>query len=241
MDLEPDVILAIGVRHGASGNSTDFDLFRSAERIVAVGPDVEIFENIPGLDVAVMADELRTTELLDERVRSEQEPERYSERREWAQSNASRIRELRRTNLQSASEVPGKVRPLALLDAVDTGLEKLGGGLITTEQFAVPLECVNEKAGGGSVDYIRPAGGSEGFGMGAPLGAKLAAPDKPVIGLVGRRFRVLLRLCALDGSASPDSCLVRHCEQWCLRDRRRCVWWRRGHHAHNWRLRRCCP
>lgn len=184
-DLQADAIVAVGVRHGASGNPTDFDLFKSAERIVAVGPDVEIFENIPGLDVAVMADELRSAEMLQELVQSEQEPERYSERREWARHNAARLRTERRTNLQSPDEIPGKVRPLALLDAVDAGLEKLGGGLITTEQFAVPLECVNEKPDGGSVDYIRPAGGSEGFGMGAPLGAKLAAPDKPVVGLVG--------------------------------------------------------
>jgi benzoylformate decarboxylase len=77
------------------------------------------------------------------------------------------------------------VRPLAILEAIDAGLESMGGGLITTEQFAVPMECVPAKEDGGSVDYIRPAGGSEGFGMGAPLGAKLGAPDKPVVGLVG--------------------------------------------------------
>lgn len=185
VDLQPDAIVAIGVRHGGSGKPADYELFRSAKRIVAVGPDVEIFENIPGLDLAVMADELRTAERLLELVQSEQEPHRYSERREWARHSAAKLRAARRKNLQAADEIPGKVRPLALLDAVDDGLEKLGGGLITTEQFAVPLECVNEKPDGGSVDYIRPAGGSEGFGMGAPLGAKLAAPDRPVVGLVG--------------------------------------------------------
>lgn len=185
VELEPDVIVAIGVRHGGSGKPADFELFRSAKRIVAIGPDVEIFENIPGLDVAVMADERRTVERLEQLVQSEREPGVYSERREWAHKNAARLRADRRKNLQSSDEVSGRVRPLALLDAVDSGLEKLGGGLITTEQFAVPLECVNEKPDGGSVTYIRPAGGSEGFGMGAPLGAKLAAPDRPVVGLVG--------------------------------------------------------
>ncbi|KAA1301501.1 MAG: thiamine pyrophosphate-binding protein, partial [SAR202 cluster bacterium] len=40
VDLEPDAILAIGVRHGASGNPNDFDLFKTAKKIVAVGPDV---------------------------------------------------------------------------------------------------------------------------------------------------------------------------------------------------------
>jgi benzoylformate decarboxylase len=184
VDLDPDVIMAIGVRHGGSGRPTDYALFEKAKRVVAVGPDIEIFENIPGLDMAVYADELRTLERLEELVKSESEPERYDSRREWARKEAARLRADRRRSLQGGPET-GKVRPLALLDAVDGGLERLGGGLITTEQFAVPLECVLEKDGGGSVTYIRPAGGSEGFGMGAPMGAKLAAPDKPVIGLVG--------------------------------------------------------
>ena len=37
----------------------------------------------------------------------------------------------------------------------------------------------------GNNQYIRPAGGSEGYGVGAAIGAKLGAPDKPVVGLVG--------------------------------------------------------
>ena len=71
------------------------------------------------------------------------------------------------------------------MDALDLALERLGGGLVTTEQFATPLDCVCDKDGGGANTYIRPAGGSEGYGIGAALGAKLAAPDKPVVGLVG--------------------------------------------------------
>lgn len=185
IDLDPDHIVAVGVRHGGSGKPTDFDAFKNAKKVVAVGPDVEIFENIPGLDLAIMADEARTIERLAELVRSEYEPARYDARRKRAYENARRLRDERRAALQPSAEIPGHVRPLALLDAVDAGLEKLGGGLITTEQFAVPLENVSKKPDGGSNIYIRPAGGSEGYGMGAPLGAKLAAPDKPVVGIVG--------------------------------------------------------
>ena len=185
MDLEPDAIVAIGVRHGASGAPTDFDAFKSAKKIVAVGPDVEIFENIPGLDLAIMADESRVIERLAALAASEYDSNAYDERRKTSLEAALVLRNGRRTALQSATEIPGYVRPLALLDAVDAGLEKLGGGIITTEQFAVPLEDVHAKPNGGSNTYIRPAGGSEGYGMGAPLGAKLAAPDKPVVGMVG--------------------------------------------------------
>ena len=185
IDLEPDAIIAIGVRHGGSGNAADFNLFKSAKKIVAIGSDVEIFENIPGLDLAIMADESRTLERLAELANREYESKGYDDRRTAALANALRLKTERRMALQSATEIPGYVRPLALLDAVDQGLENLGGGLITTEQFAVPLENVHAKTDGGNNIYIRPAGGSEGYGMGAPLGAKLAAPDKPVVGMVG--------------------------------------------------------
>jgi benzoylformate decarboxylase len=185
MDLEPDAIVAIGVRHGASGSSADFDAFKSAKKIVAVGPDVEIFENIPGLDLAIFADESRVIERLAALAASEYDSTAYDDRRKTSLEAALTLRNDRRTALQSVREIPGYVRPLALLDAVDAGLEKLGGGIITTEQFAVPLEDVHAKPNGGSNTYIRPAGGSEGYGMGAPLGAKFAAPDKPVVGMVG--------------------------------------------------------
>ena len=84
-----------------------------------------------------------------------------------------------------APKQEGRVRPLVLIDALDAELERIGGGIITTEQFAAPFDCVAAKDGGGSVTYIRPAGGSEGYGIGAAIGAKLAAPDSPVVGLVG--------------------------------------------------------
>jgi benzoylformate decarboxylase len=94
------------------------------------------------------------------------------------------MRESRRARLMPKPEA-GKVRPAVLLDALQDSLEQAGGGFVTTEQFAAPLDSVSERAGGGSTVYLRPAGNSEGYGMAAPIGAKLAAPDRPVVGLVG--------------------------------------------------------
>ena len=185
IDLQPDHVLCIGVRHGGSGSSGDFDLFNSAKTIAAIGSDVDVFKNIPHLDLAVYADEGRTVERLNELVRSEFDLDRYDDRRAWAREQAAALKAANRNRLQPTALDPGQIGPIALLDAIDSAMEQAGGGLITTEQFAVPLECVNAKEDGGSVIYVRPAGGSEGYGMGAPLGAKLAAPDLPVIGLVG--------------------------------------------------------
>ena len=183
--LDPDHIVCIGVRHGGQGHAGDYAAFAAAGRVVALGSDPATLKNIPGLDHAVLADEHRSLERLEELTLSESTPGRYDERRQRALAVASELRSGRRRKTEPGESQPNTVRPMAMLDALDLALEKMGGGLITTEQFAAPLDCVQEKAGGGSNTYIRPASGSEGYGIGAPIGAKLAAPDKPVVGLVG--------------------------------------------------------
>ena len=180
---DPDVIVAIGSRHGGSGAASDYDGFSTAKQVIAIGSDAEHFTNMPGLDLAILGDEFRSLERLEQMVLSEYEPARYDERRKHARSVANELRAARR-GLISRSEA-GRVSSAALLDALDGSLESMGGGIITTEQFATPLDAVNPKEGGGANIYLRPASGSEGYGMGAVMGAKLAAPDQPVVGLVG--------------------------------------------------------
>ena len=58
--LGPDLILCVGVRHTGSGKPEDFRPFIEAQRVIAIGSDVDNLKNIPGLDFAVMADERRT-------------------------------------------------------------------------------------------------------------------------------------------------------------------------------------
>ena len=72
-----------------------------------------------------------------------------------------------------------------LIDTLDEELERVGGGVMTFESPSTSFDCVQSKEGGGNNIYIRSAGGSEGYGIGAAIGAKLAAPDTPVVGLVG--------------------------------------------------------
>ena len=182
-DIDPDLILCFGVRHNGSGTADDYAAFFNAERVIAVGPDVENLQNIPGLDLAVLADEKRTAQRLVEV--SDASRDELADRRAWAREEAASLRARRRDAAQSVARQPGKVRPYVLADALDKTLERFGGGLVTIEQFPVSQDILENTADAGNNEYIRPAGGSEGYGMGAAIGAKLGAPEKPVVGLVG--------------------------------------------------------
>ena len=182
-DIDPDLILCWGVRHNGAGTPDDYAAFFNAERTIAVGSDVANLENIPGLDLAVLADEKRTAERLLEMTESSQDE--LGGRRAWAREEAAALRARRRDAAQRVSAQQGKVRPYVLADALDNALELMGGGLVTIEQFAVAQDLLENSGEPGNNVYIRPAGGSEGYGVGAAIGAKLGAPDKPVVGLVG--------------------------------------------------------
>ena len=183
--LDPDLIVCLGVRHGGNGRLDDYQPFTAARRVMAIGPDIENFENLPGLELAVMADERRTLARLQGLMQQEATPGCYEERRNWARSQAARLRETRRQRHQNMAPQPSRVRPLVLAQALDQALERRGGGLVMIEQFALPLDCLEGSPDAGNNVYVRPAGGSEGYGIGGAAGLKLAAPDRPVVGLVG--------------------------------------------------------
>ena len=182
-DVDPDLILCFGVRHNGAGTADDYAAFFNNARIIAVGSDVENLQNLPGLDLAVLADEKRTAQRLLELTDSPSDD--LADRRAWAREEAASLRARRRDAARSIPQQQGKVRPYVLADALDNALERIGGGLVTIEQFAVAQDILENTGDAGNNEYIRPAGGSEGYGMGAAIGAKLGAPGKPVVGLVG--------------------------------------------------------
>lgn len=185
--VKPDCVLAIGVRHVGAGIPGDYAALASADRVFALGSDVANLQNMPGLDNGIMADEGRAVGRMLELAQNAGANGAYDARRKTALDHAAALRAARRSVLQPGGDhlVNGRVRPLVLLDAIETELARIGGGIITSEQFAIQLECVAAVDDGGVNIHLRRPGESEGWGMGAAAGAKLAAPDTPVIGLVG--------------------------------------------------------
>lgn len=183
--IDPDLIVSIGARHSGAGTESDYLPFNNAGKTIAIGSDMENLKNMPGLDLAILADESRAAERLEELVQSETTPERYDERRERMRGQADGLRAERRAAIQSISPQSDRVRPWELINALDSQLERIGGGIVAIEQFAVPQDAHGGDDEPGNNVYVRPAGGSEGYGVGGTIGAKLAAPDTPVVGLVG--------------------------------------------------------
>ena len=183
--LQPDLIVCIGMRHGGGGKPGDFGTFSRAKKVIAIGPDIENVKNIPNVDLAILADECRTFERLAELASSRPTPKQFVERRAWAQERAAALRTQRLKDAQRGEARPNQVRPWLVADVLDKALERRGGGMVMIEQYVVPLDTVGGPDGGGKNVYIRAAGGSEGYGIGGAVGLKLAAPDKPVVGLVG--------------------------------------------------------
>ena len=183
--LDPDLILCVGVRHSGDGLASDFGPYAKAQKVIAVGPDLENLKNLPGLDLAVLADERRTIQRVLDAARSGSDGEGMSDRRARAREEAASLRAQRRKAAESIGPQASRIRPWVLGDTLDQALEQRGGGMVLIEQFAVPLDTLGGTGEPGNNVYIRPAGGSEGYGVGGAIGVKLGAPDRPVVGLVG--------------------------------------------------------
>jgi thiamine pyrophosphate-dependent acetolactate synthase large subunit-like protein len=184
----PDLVISLGVRHQGSGNSTDFAPFRrvgrNGGRHLALGSDLEYLTNYPGLELGSVGDEKDAVRRMLTVASADYPSSRYDERRGTTLDQATKWRESRRNAMMPPAQ-QGKVRPGVLVDAIDEGLEDLGGGYVTNEQFAASHEAVRPGLSDRTNVYLRAGGGSEGWGVGAAIGAKLAAGDDPVVGFVG--------------------------------------------------------
>ena len=187
-NFKPDLILSLGVKHQATvipgkGSETDFNLFKDTKLTIALGSDLENMRNYPGLKHGIIGDEKASIERMLSLIPNLQD-EKHKSRREQTLNVATKWRNSRRNDMMPTFE-KGKVRPGILIDAIDEALENIGGGFVTNEQFAASHEALMPGISPNNNTYIKAAGGSEGWGVGAAIGVKLAANDYPVVGYVG--------------------------------------------------------
>ena len=184
-DLDADLIVCFGVRPSGAGNLEDFSPFSKAQRIIAIGSEVSNIKNLPGVDLSVLADERRTIDRILELAADGADSDPFRDRRGRVREEAASLRARRREIVQSVGPEESRVRPWVLADTLDRSLERIGGGHIMIEQYAVSVDTLADSGEAGNNVYVWAAGGSEGYGVGAAVGLKLAAGDRPVVGLVG--------------------------------------------------------
>ena len=161
--LEADTIVCIGVRHVGTGFPEAYVPASMAQRVIAIGSDVQNLKNIQDVDLAILADERRTR----------------------AREMAAALRARRLKAAQDIEQPTPYVRPSVVPNALDEALERKGGGLVMIEQFVTPITSVGGTHDPGRNEYIYAAGGSEGYGIGGTIGLKLGAPESRVVGLIG--------------------------------------------------------
>ena len=167
---EPDVIVSLGVRHQGSGKKEDNDPFRKTKQIIALGSGLEYLKNYPGLEVGIIANEKHAISRMLEIANSDYVSEKYSERRQVSLNLVNKERTKLRDSLMPSYE-KGRVRPTKLVDAIDSELERIGGGYIANEQFAARYDAVSPGLSDQNHILMKGAGGSEGWGVGAGIGA----------------------------------------------------------------------
>ena len=181
--FNPDLLLSIGVRHQGQGVYSDLNLLNNIDMTIALGSDLDNMRNYPGLEHGIIGDEKSSIERMISLIPNLQD-EQYSVRRQQTLTIAEKWRQTRRQDMMPAYQ-KNKVRPGLVIDAIDETLESMGGGIVTNEQFAASHEALLPGINANNNSYLRAAGGSEGWGVGAAIGAKLAAEDVPVVGFVG--------------------------------------------------------
>ena len=187
-EYDPDLIFCLGVKHQGTGYASDHAPFRRLREqggnIIALGSSQPYITNYPGLDLAVLGDEKDALRRLLEKATSNFPISGYITKRTSA-ITASKKRRERSRNAMMPEPVEGLVRPGLLIDILDKELEAMGGGIVTNENSTASQEAIPSGDPPFLNTYIRQAGGSEGWGVGAAMGAKLASGDVPVVGFVG--------------------------------------------------------
>ena len=123
--VDPDCVIAVGVRHPGRSSPNDFAPFAGAERILAIGPDSRNLRGLPGIGHAILADEKRTLESVELDLN---DSARFAARRAWARQTAADLRAERRRGAGRGPAQPGVVRATRLGDALDSTLRRAGGG-----------------------------------------------------------------------------------------------------------------
>jgi acetolactate synthase I/II/III large subunit len=172
----PDVILALGVRFGlTSGTLSDVAIPADA-KIIQIGVDAREIGRTRPVEIGMRSDPRSALRALIAQVASRN----LGTHQDWTRYVLDRLQMRRHGILRRLAEHGGRIHPLVACQAV---VDALPGDCILVSDGAEVSHWLDEV-----VRQVRPRSflphgcfGCMGMGLGMALGAKAAAPDRPVV------------------------------------------------------------
>ena len=186
-DIKPDVLLCLGITQMSGGEfiqKNDYRKFEIPDKVILAGSNPDNLKPVPNLVSTILADETHILNSLDSYIKTNISKS-FSQRIKWAVDQSEKWKASTKLIAQKSPKTSNTIRPFILAETIDKELSKAGGGIVSMEQYCVPIDSITPDSTSPSNVYIRPAGGSEGYGVGGALGVKMASPEKNVIGLIG--------------------------------------------------------
>jgi len=183
-DIKPDVLLCLGVTQMGGTNIDDYKKFEITSKVILAGSNPDNLKPVPNLISTILADETHILDSLDSYIKTNISKS-FSQRIKWAMDQSNKWKTSIKLIAQKSPKTSDTIRPFILAETLDKELSKAGGGIVSMEQYCVPIDSITPDITTPSNVYLRPAGGSEGYGVGGALGVKMASPEKNVIGLIG--------------------------------------------------------
>ena len=176
----PDVILALGVRFGlTSGTMSDVAVPADA-KIIQIDVDAKEIGRIRPVEIGMRADPRYALRALIAQVAG-RNPGVHED---WTRYVRDRLQARRQCILRSLTESSDRIHPLSACQAV---VDALPRDCILVSDGAESSHWLDEVVGQVAPRSFLPHGffGCMGMGLGLAMGAKAAAPDRPVVCVSG--------------------------------------------------------
>ncbi|MFH1605094.1 MAG: thiamine pyrophosphate-binding protein [Pseudomonadota bacterium] len=177
-----DVVCCVGYRQNTRSIPKD-ELFTDAETIIAIGHDPALLGNTFALDLDVWGNVRHTLTALNSLWKQEHSNLDHIQKRkrELAAQSKARLTSQTEEALKLSKGKP--IHPVYLGDSMARILAK--NTLMVSENFRAAEHLMPFGYGDNDWRLLRTYGGSLGYGPGAAVGARLGAPDRPVVLSIG--------------------------------------------------------
>jgi benzoylformate decarboxylase len=181
-DSKHDVVVCVGYRQNTRAQPAD-EKFSGAHTIIGLGHDAAMMGNTFALDLHILGDVRHSLTALNALWKPDHANLARIQKRklELVAQSTERLAAERAQSTELSTSNP--IHPLYLGDSMGRILAE--NTLLVSENFRGADHVMPFGYGDNDWAMVRTAGGSLGYGLGAAIGAQLAAPERPVVLSIG--------------------------------------------------------